>query len=107
MGPRAGAGHPGFAQQGAILVGSRLAEKFHRVPPLDEGEAFADRPFQLDRADFAAILFALQSALQLLIVIELPVGMAASAMKNIDEIPEEVVEKNGRASCRERVCKYV
>src|SRR3546814_12977064 len=37
-------------------------------------------------------LFALQSALQLLIVIELPVGMAASAMKNIDEIPEEVVE---------------
>src|SRR3546814_9727695 len=92
MCPRAGAGQPGFAQQVALLVGSRLAEKFHRVTPLDEGEACADRPFQLDRADFAAIRCALQSALQLLIVIELPVGMAASAMKNSDESPEEVVE---------------
>lgn len=92
IGARARARYSGLPCQCAILVGGGLPEIFHRVPSFDQRDAFAARSCQFYRANFASGLLALQSSLKLLIVVELPIGITASTLEDIDEVPEEIVE---------------
>ncbi len=71
------------------MLGGAFAEKFHRVEPLDEGDAFGDRTLEFDRADFAAVLFTLQAALQLLIVVERAFDAFSRTVEQVDKVPEQ------------------
>ena len=51
---------------GAELLGEGIAERFHRIAPLDHGAADPGRHFEFDRADLGAVLLALKPTLRLL-----------------------------------------
>src|SRR3546814_4035245 len=89
---RPGARGPGLAGVDAELFGGAFAEKLHRVAALDHRDPFGDRAFKFDRAYFAAILFALELALRLLIAVELALDALAGAVEDIDDAPEQVLE---------------
>src|SRR3546814_17931492 len=74
------------------MCGSAFSEKYHRVSPRDQRNALADREVQLNRADLASILFAMQSRVQWVIVVEFPIGLGAGAVEDIDEVPGQIVQ---------------
>src|SRR3546814_12419506 len=67
---RPGARGPGLAGVDAELFGGAFAEKLHRFAALDHRDSFGDSALQFDREYFAAILFALELALDWKRVVE-------------------------------------
>src|SRR3546814_19399328 len=76
----------------AELLGGAFAEKFHRIAALDHRDAFGDLALEFDRADFAAVLFALLLALGLLVAIKVAFDPLAGTVEDIDDVPEQVFE---------------
>ena len=72
------------------LVGGCFAHEFHGVAPFDEADAFADQPFEFDRLDLGAILFALAAFLGVLIVVELALDAKFGAVEEIGERSAQV-----------------
>lgn len=70
MRARPGSRRPGLAQQDAELLGGCLAEELHGIAPFEERDALSGCPLEFDRPDLAAVLLALEAALELLIVVE-------------------------------------
>ena len=79
-----------------------VAEELHAVAALDEGEALGQEAFQLDRADFRAVLFLLAALLGVLVVVELALHAVAGTVEEIDRGPQEVCEVGLEARVRER-----
>src|SRR3546814_7390320 len=65
------------------------------------------RPLKFDRADLAAVLFALKPALELLIIVELPLDAFAGAVEDIDDIPQQVLEIGLDAGLGKTACETV
>src|SRR3546814_14057300 len=65
------------------------------------------RPLKFDRADLAAVLFALKPALELLIIVELPFDAFAGAVEDIDDIPQQVLEIGLDAGLGKTACETV
>src|SRR3546814_20951454 len=88
LGARSGARHPGFAEMKAELLGGAFAEKFHRIAALDHRDAFGDLALEFDRADFAAVLFALLLALGLLVAIKVEFDQLSGTGDDINRSAE-------------------
>src|SRR3546814_18034473 len=89
LGARSGARHPGFAEMKSGLLGGAFAEKFHRIAALDHRDAFGDLALEFDRADFAAVLFALLLALGLLVALKVAFDPLAGTVEAIEDVPEQ------------------
>src|SRR3546814_14982355 len=79
-----------------------VAQELEGIAPLDERQALGDQPLELDRADPGAVLLALGAALGVLVVGEAALGPVDLALEEVDQGPEQVREKIGRASRGER-----
>jgi hypothetical protein len=84
------------------LVGGQVAEELHAVAAFDEGEALGHEAFQLDRADFGAVLFLLAALLGVLVVVELALHTVGGAVEEIDRGPQQVLEVGFEARVTQR-----
>src|SRR5882672_8699668 len=75
-----------------VEIGSVIAEELHGIAALDEGEALCQQAFELDRADFRAVLLLLAALLGALIVVEFALDAAGGAMEQVDGRPQQVVQ---------------
>ncbi len=83
---------PGRAGVVFEQLGSVLPEKLEGVAPLDQGQPLGDQAFQLDGADFRAVLFLLAAALPVLVAVELALYAVHRAVEEIDLRPEQIGE---------------
>ncbi len=93
---------PGGVRAALELVGGLVAEEFHAVAAFDQRLALAGEAFQLDRADFRAILFPLAAFLRLLVVVELAFDPADGAVEDVDRRPQQVFEVGFEAGITQR-----
>ena len=84
------------------LVGGLVAEEFHGVAAFDQRLPLRCEAFQLDRADFGAILFPLAAPLRLLIVVEFAFDPADGAVEDVDRRPQQVFEVGFEAGVTQR-----
>ena len=83
---------PGRAGVLLVAVGSLVAHQFGGVSAFDQGLALGGEILELDRLDLGAVLFALEAALGLLVVVQLPLDPQYGAVEDIGDRPEQVVE---------------
>ncbi len=81
-----------------VEIGSVIAEELHGVAPFDEREALYEQAFELDRADFRAVLLLLAALLGALVVVKFALDAAGGAMEQVDGRPQQVVEVGFEAS---------
>src|SRR6266404_7087040 len=81
-----------------VEIGGVIAEELDGVAALDEGEALCQQAFELDRADFGAVLLLLAALLGALVVVEFALDAAGGAMEEVDGRPQQVVEVGFEAS---------
>src|SRR5712671_720648 len=85
-----------------VEIGGVIAEELHGLAALDEGEALCEQAFELDRADFRAVLLLLAALLGALVVVEFALDAAGGAMEQVDGRPQQVVEIRFEASVTQR-----
>jgi hypothetical protein len=75
-----------------VAVGGLVAHELEGVAPFEHGLALRGEVLEFDRLDLSAILFALQAALGLLVIVQLPLDPQHGAVEDIGDGPEQVVE---------------
>src|SRR6266853_88485 len=83
-----------------VEIGGVIAEELHGVAALDEGEALCQQPFELNRADFRAVLLLLAALLGALVVVELAGHPAGGAMEQVDGGPQRRTAGSGYFASR-------
>jgi hypothetical protein len=81
-----------------VEIGSAIAEELHGIASLDEGEALCQQAFEVDRADFRAVLLLLAALLGALIVVEFALDAAGGTMEQVDSRPQQIIEIGFEAS---------
>jgi hypothetical protein len=74
-----------------VEIGGVIAEELDGVAALDQGEALCQQAFELDRADFRAVLFLLAALLGALVVVELAVHPAGGTVDRRQVLTEAAV----------------
>ena len=87
-----GAGFPARAGVPLEVIGGLVAHQLESITAFDECLPLGDEALQFDGFHFAAILFSLESALRLFVVVEFAFDPVGGAVKEIDGRPEEIGE---------------
>jgi hypothetical protein len=69
-----------------------VAQIFEDLAAFEKSLAFGDEAFEFDRAHLAAILFGLGASLAVFVVVQGPLHAARLAVKEVGEMPGEIVE---------------
>jgi len=84
------------------LVGRDVAEKLHAVAAFDQGEALGQEAFQLDGADFRAVLLLLAALLGVLVDVKVALCAIGGPVEEIDRGPQQALELGLEARVTER-----
>src|SRR5271166_6477701 len=74
------------------MLARAVAHIFEDLAAFEKRPAFGDEAFEFDRANLAAILFCLGTALAVFVVVERTLHARSLAVKEIGEMPGEIVE---------------
>ena len=87
---RSGAGTPRGSRAALVEFGRVIAEELEAVAALDQRASLPDQPLQLDGFHLGAILFALEAALGLLVVVEIALDAVKTTVEQVDHRPEHI-----------------
>jgi hypothetical protein len=74
------------------VLARAVAQMFEDLAAFEKGLAFGDEAFEFDRAHLAAILLGLGASLAVFVVVERPLHAPRLAVKEVGEMPGEIVE---------------
>ncbi len=74
------------------MLACAVAQIFEDLAAFEKRLAFGDEAFEFDRAYLAAILFGLGASLAVFVVVERTLHAAGLAVKEVGEMPGEIVE---------------
>ena len=83
---------PGRAGVGLEEIGGGVAEEFHAVAALEEGDPLSGQAFEFHRSNFGAVLFLLRALLRVFVGVEFARDAVAGAVEEVHRRPQEIVE---------------
>ncbi|GAA6176391.1 hypothetical protein NBRC116593_23100 [Sulfitobacter pacificus] len=99
---RAAPGMPGFGEVMLETFGCEVAEKLQCCTAFEHALPFGQKALKFKGLHLGAILFPLQAALRLFVVVELPLGTGQRAMEQIDRAPKQFVKFGFKSGIAQR-----